>query len=129
MKKNSLEQKKEFFKSLNPQLTYFSILNFFSDEYIAEIDPIYPYNSMLEKLNDWGAFNVEIFYSTIAIEYLMNNDTSLSDSLALAADLGYETRNLSSELLASLLASNKSREEFIDLRSQIEEFFNLTATN
>ena len=51
------------------------------------------------------------------MEYLTANDTSLLESLDLAADMGYEIKNLNSEVLASLLASSKEREDFADIES------------
>ena len=44
------------------------------------------------------------------MEYLKENDPSLSESLEIAAELGYDFKNLNSEILASLLASRKEEE-------------------
>jgi len=41
----------------------------------------------------------------------------------LAEEFGYSPKDISSELLASLLASQNAREEFYELQSEIEEFF------
>lgn len=65
-------------------------------------------------------FNVEIIYYSKAMEYLSENDASLHDSLALAYDCGYELKNLNSEILASLLASNNSRDDFENLWDDVE---------
>ena len=44
-----------------------------------------------------------IIYYHKAMEYLMENDASLRDSLELASEMGLEVDNLSSETLATLL--------------------------
>ena len=43
--------------------------------------------------------------------------------IILADDLGYELKNINSELLASLLRSENVREDFQNLVSEIKEFF------
>ena len=73
--------------------------------------------------------DVDIIYYYKAMKYLMENDTSLSESMQLAQDLGYEPKNITSELLASLLATQKNKMEFqtfVDeyAFSVLEELFN-----
>ncbi len=43
--------------------------------------------------------------------------------MSLAADAGYEVKNLNSELLASLLASENTYKDFFDLKGEIDTFF------
>ena len=90
---------------------------------IDEIDMDNPYQSIYNMIEDGDGFDIEIIYYQNAIEYLMENDNSLRESLGIAADFGYECKNLNSEILASLLASQNSREEFSQLESEIENFF------
>ena len=68
-------------------------------------------------------FNCEVIYYSNAIRYLQENDPSLQESLEIAADLGYEVKNLNSEVLASLLKSQNVRDEFLYFRDEINEFF------
>lgn len=86
-------------------------------------DPDNIFDSIRDMLDDAGAFNVEIIYYSRAMEYLQKYDNSLRTSLELAGDMGYKPEDLSSEILASLLASQNSREEFADLETQITDFF------
>ena len=79
-------------------------------------------NDIERILDDAGAFNVEIIYYSNAINYLAENDSSLKRSLEIAHELGYTTENLSSELLASLLASQNCREEFTDCMSKLNDY-------
>jgi hypothetical protein len=110
-----MNKKEEFFEELSKQLD-FSI-----DEYV-EVEDIEDYDELYEQLEDKGAFQQEVIYYYNAIEYLKDNDASLHESMELASDLGIRTTDINSELLASLLKSQKCREEFSELRSEIESF-------
>ena len=81
------------------------------------------YNSIQEKIDDNNGFDIEIIYYSKAIEYLSENDPSLKESLEIASDYGFELKNLDSEKLASLLASQNARDNFYGLESEIETFF------
>lgn len=109
-----LDKMKAFYNTLsceNIDLAYFADENHQSFE------------DLREAIEDGSGFDVEIIYYSRAIEYLMENDNSLRESLAIADEMGYEVKNLSSETLASLLASQNSREDFNELESDIEAFF------
>ena len=67
--------------------------------------------------------DVEIIYYHKAMKYLMEHDTSLSESMQIAQDYGYDTNNINSELLASLLATHKNEEEFNYIQEELEELF------
>jgi hypothetical protein len=79
------------------------------------------YDDLDEELNEQGFFDVDIIYYARAIEYLKEHDPSLSESLGLAGDMGYRAEDLNSEMLASLLASQKIRESFGSFYDEIEE--------
>ena len=81
------------------------------------------YDQIREQLEDANAFDTEVIYYARAMEFLTEHDTSLKRSLEIAQDMGYEPKNLSSEVLASLLASEVNREEFTELESHINTFF------
>lgn len=72
-------------------------------------------------LDDANAFDVEIIYYSRAIEYLAENDNSLHESLSIASEMGFDLKNLSSETLASLLASQNEREAFADIETELQE--------
>ncbi len=90
---------------------------------IDNIETFNAYYDIQEMIQENGGFDIEIIYYSTAMEYLTEHDTSLSDSMEIASDMGYETANLNSELLASLLASNKAVSEFEELQAEIDEFF------
>ncbi|QDP51043.1 MAG: hypothetical protein Unbinned6004contig1002_29 [Prokaryotic dsDNA virus sp.] len=88
---------------------------------IEEILQMEGYDDLHEKLEEEGFFDVEIIYYARAMEYLQINDTSLSDSLTIAGEMGYRAEDLNSEILASLLASEKIQESFGSYYGEIEE--------
>jgi intracellular sulfur oxidation DsrE/DsrF family protein len=90
---------------------------------INEIDLENAYDSIYKMIEESDAFNVEIIYYSRAIEYLSENDLSLKRSLNIAAELCYTPENLNSETLASLLASQITREKFYELEDEINSFF------
>ena len=91
---------------------------------IDDIDLSDAYQSIYEMIDDKGGFDVEIIYYSNAIDYLAENDPSLHESLELAYEFGFELSKLNSEVLASLLASEKCLNDFSALETDIEEFFN-----
>lgn len=82
------------------------------------IDTPYITNSeSFENVNDLNEYlqerigECDVIYYATAIKFLAENDASLGESLQLASDMGYETKNLNSELLATLLLQQKLSEE------------------
>jgi len=100
------------------KLRHIDLLDYINAENVNSFNDIY------EQVEEQGGFNVEIIYYSRAMEYLMENDTSLQNSMELAADFGYTPENINSELLASLLASQYSMEELYKYEHEITEFFN-----
>ena len=111
------ERVAEFLKGLH---TTIDILDYVNPE---DIDIENAYESILDKLQMNGGFDVEIIYYSKAIKFLQDNDPSLKESLEIASEFGFEIENLNSEVLASLLASRQAEEEFYDLQSEIDDFF------
>jgi len=95
---------------------------------LEDLDFEDPYQGVCDQLDNQGAFNIEVIYYSRAMEYLMENDASLNQSLEIAHELGYTTENLNSELLASLLASQNARIEFAELEDEINDFFSELVT-
>ena len=91
--------------------------------YYINAENVNSFNDIYEQVEEQGGFNVEIIYYSRAMEYLMENDTSLQNSMELAADFGYTPENINSELLASLLASQYTMEELYKCEHEITEFF------
>ena len=99
----------------------FEICDYITEEETKEIEEAEQITDILENN---GAFNIEIIYYINAIKYLQENDPSLVDCINIALEHGYELKNINSELLASLLASQKVREQYYDLENLIHDFLN-----
>lgn len=57
----------------------------------------------------------EIIYYSVAMNYLIENDCSLSYSLELAHDMGYSAKNLNSELLATIHHQDQLRGDWSEI--------------
>lgn len=117
MNKNRIKKIENFLRELDTAIT---VLDFVD---IDNIDPVNPFGSIYEMIEENNGFDIEIIYYSDAINYLSDNDPSLQESLKLASEYGFEVQNLSSEILASLLASQTEREEFNELEDEINDFF------
>jgi hypothetical protein len=120
MKTLTQEQKDSITKFLNDLDIDITITDYVNAE---DIDIENAYEYILEALQENGGFNVEIIYYARAMEYLKENDPSLQESLGIADEFGFSLDSLNSETLASLLASRNAEEQFFELQSEIDEFF------
>ena len=110
-----------------------SLLDTLADKYIGDTPSEYlsikedltDVNDLFDDLRDNGYFNEEVIYYSTAIRYLKENDPSLTESLEIATEYGYEAKNLNSEVLASLHASKKKENTFFeDIAPELENLFN-----
>lgn len=92
--------------------------------YYVDANNVSSFSDVLDQIEDANGFDVEVIYYSTAMEYLMERDPSLRESLEIANSYGYTINNINSELLASLLASKLCREEFMSYEDEITEFFN-----
>ena len=125
MKTNAQQTRTEkiesFFAELDKQIDLNdNIINYID---IDKIDNDDAFTSIYEMIDENYGFNCEVIYYSNAIRYLQENDPGLQESLEIAAEYGYEVKNLNSEILASLLKSQNVRDEFLELRDEINEFF------
>ena len=94
-------------------------------EYLSNKEDLTDVNDLFDDLQNNGYFNEEVIYYSSAIRYLKDNDPSLTESLEIATEYGYEAKNLNSELLATLHASHKKEETFFeDIAPELENLFN-----
>jgi intracellular sulfur oxidation DsrE/DsrF family protein len=107
----------DFLRELNTEIDVLDYVD------VNNIDPANPFESICEMIDDNGGFDIEMIYYSNAIYFLVKNDPSLTESLEIAKEYGYDVQNLNSEILASLLASKLTREEFYELESEINDFF------
>lgn len=76
---------------------------------------------LFDEIESEGLFYVEILYYSEAMRYLMEYDRSLCESMRIADKMGYDVKDINSELLASLLASHYIREDYYNLSNEIDE--------
>lgn len=107
----------DFLRSLNTDHLYIT-----DHVTLDDIHEHLTFDELTELIEDKNGFDVDIIYYGNAMEYLSENDPSLHKSLGIAAELCYNTEDLSSEVLASLLASQNCREEWNDLKNEIDSF-------
>ena len=113
---NIMDKKLELAASLEKQLEEI-------DFQYLDWDEINSFDELEEAVDNNGFFQQEVIYYATAMNYLREEDNSLTESLGLAADMGYQTENINSELLASILKSERVRESFYELRTEIDDFF------
>jgi hypothetical protein len=90
-------------------------------KYFLESETFDSFDEVRDLIDAGDGFNIEIIYYSAALDYLRENDPSLRQSLELAGDMGYEPKNLSSEILASILATEIVRGEFNDLENEFTD--------
>ncbi len=112
---------KDFFKSI--ELTHLNVNEWLNNEDFESLDFSNAFDEILDLLENHNAFNIEIIYYKNAMDYLNMHDMSLTDSLELASEFGYKLEDLNSEILASLLASEITRQAFGGLSEDIDNFF------
>lgn len=101
------------------------IENFIDIEKLKTITDVVELRDYLNEINeDSQITDDEVIYYASAMDYLKENDPSLSESLELAEEYGYKLKDLNSEKLASILKSNNNiadYDEFInDVISELE---------
>ena len=107
-------------------IEYLNTLNLDIDfnSYISDDDEITDFDDLNAILDDNNALSIDIIYYSDAMKFLSENDNSLSESLSLASDLGYDIKDLDSEKLASLLATESLRNDFYSYEREINDFIN-----
>jgi len=85
------------------------------------IEDVETYDDITYVLDANDSLNVDIIYYSTAMEYLSDNDSSLTESLTLAHDLGFEVSNLNSETLASIHASERQRNDWYALEDEVNQ--------
>ena len=96
-------------------------------EFLCSSDELEDYDThqIYDELQDNGFFNVDVIYYSKAIEYLKNNDASLSESIDIATEYGFTLENINSETLASLHASRDRENKFWeDVQPELEKIIN-----
>ena len=102
----------------NDYLDDICVSDYLDDDEIQDINDA---EDLYTELINSDAFNIEIIYYSRAMDYLSENDFSLSESIDIAVELGYSLEDINSELLATLHASEKVKEDFWLIKNDIDE--------
>jgi hypothetical protein len=81
---------------------------------INSADDVFEY--IEDKINE-----IEVIYYDNAMKILSKYDPSLRESLEYASDLGYDCKDLNSELLATIACQEWARQDLDNIRDDIEE--------
>lgn len=117
MNKDRIKQIENFLSNLDTPITVLDYVD------IEQINTPFAFDDIFEQIAVNGGFDIEIIYYSEAIDYLSDNDPSLSESIGLAIERGFSLDSLDSATLASLLASQTERDDFCNLADEINAFF------
>ena len=107
----------QFLSKFNTELELVEIFEYFNKE-----NETFLFDDFREYIVD-SILNFEVIYYSKAIEYLKENDNSLTRSLEIADEQGFEVSKLNSEILATLLYQDKLYNELWDIEEEIMEYF------
>ena len=88
-----------------------------------KLDDYNSWDELSDYVNENNLCEEEVIYYSTAIQYLMENDPSLSESIEIASEIGYSLVDVNSELLATLLKSRDNQEAFYGMESEIQEYY------
>lgn len=106
-----------FFENLGTDI---EVLDYLTAEEIKDNEM--DFSEIRDELQEKGAFEAEVIYYAVAMDYLSEYDNSLTEALEIASEMGYTTNNLNSEILASILKSRHLEEDFLDHETEIDNF-------
>jgi len=92
-------------------------------EYYDDFEDAKDFERYFEELEE-STYQIECIYYSNAMKYLTKHDNSLSESLEIASEMGYEVEDLNSELLATLLMQRKELEALYDAKNDLEDLYN-----
>ena len=92
-------------------------------EYYDDFEDAKDFERYFEEL-EYSTHQTECIYYSNAMKYLTEHDNSLSQSLEIASEMGYEVEDLNSELLATLLMQSKELEALYDAKYDLEDLYN-----
>jgi hypothetical protein len=112
------ESQKQEIKELLQNSSYSHLNNSLDINYLLDFD-CDNLDDFNECLNDYINEH-EIIYYSVAMDFLKDYDNSLRESLEIAEEYGYKSKDLSSEILATLLLQKYLHEEAGELIEEIE---------
>lgn len=86
-------------------------------EYGMDIDTFERLEDVERSINEQS----DIIYYSRAMEFLSREDPSLTEAFKYAAEMGYDLKDLNSEVLASILNNRQMYDIYWSIRDEIEE--------
>jgi len=118
----NIELIKTISKKLCENYDFADPLDYIDIDELKECEDVYDIVQLFTDANDDREItDTEIIYYTTAMDYLKQHDASLKTSLWLAADMWYTMQNMSSEMLASLLASDNNYDDYQRFLQELEK--------
>jgi len=101
------------------------VSDYFSPDDYEDINFDDAYRYIIDYIEDCGGFDPTgaVVYYSKAMEFLQRNDPTLTLSLRLAEDMGYNMLDVDSEILASILKMNMIQNMLYDRADDITAFF------
>ena len=123
MNKKQIEQLKKIIEEEEKQYDFNDyVFNYADEDQLKEIETIEDLSEYMDLMNQGGGITTaEVIYHHIAIDYLKEHDPSLMESLGLAHEMGFETGDINSELLASLLMTQNNEEDWNDFLINVKK--------
>ncbi len=114
---------KNYFDSL--EFDNWCVSDYFSPDDYEDINFDDAYHYIMDYIGDCGGFDPTgaVVYYSKAMEFLQENDPTLTLSLSLADNDGYRIGDLNSEILASILKMNMIQNMLYDRADDISAFF------
>lgn len=113
------EKKADLWKRLN-ELTM-DALDFYASDHLDDGDLDSGTDAVIDWLQEAINDEAEIIYYSRAIEFLQENDPSLTRALEIAQEFGYSLDDLNSEKLATILNYEILTEELGKIRDEIDD--------
>jgi len=97
------------------------IMNYIDEDELKECEDASDVVKLIEQANeDYEITDTEVIYYTNAIEYLKQEDPSLSESIGIAEEFWFWLDGINSETLASLLATRRNEEYWCEFLENVE---------
>lgn len=91
------------------------------EQFLDEEDMGKDFLQLTEVLDDKNGFDEEFMYYSSAMDYLKENDQTLTEALEAADDYGLRPRDLDSCKLAGLLAMSRNKDAWNEKEEEIDE--------
>ena len=92
------------------------------NEYYDDLQEPLDFDTYFDELIE-STYSIECIYYSRAMKYLSENDSSLTTSLKVAHEMGYEVNNINSELLATLLMQQNELDALYNAKDDLETLY------